>query len=246
MSSLITPLASYRGSSASSEQRNWNLALAFQEVITAIVRVRFGRQPVQDAEPFRNHMRESLRTAAQDAMGRGYSQEDTQLALYAIVAFLDESVLNCQLPALAGWTSLPMQEELFGEHVAGDSFFEKLQRVMGRTDFLQAADLLEVFYLCLLLGYKGRYGISGGGDLRGIMGTVREKIQRIRAGAGASPRGALPAEAVLAAQADPWVKRLGWAALGCLGLALLLFVGFKLGLISGASELRALALQLRS
>jgi type VI secretion system protein ImpK len=220
--------------------------LAFQEVLTAIVRVRFGRQQVQNADMFRAHLKESLRTATQDAMGRGYSQEDVQLALYALVAFSDESVLNSQQPAFADWARLPLQEELFGGHVAGESFFNNLQQVLGRTDGSQTADLLEVFYLCLLLGYKGRYAVSGGGDLHGIMQAVREKIQRIRGGSGAlSPRWMLPGEAARTVQADPWVKRLGWGAVACLALALLLFGGFKLGLISGAGDLHALATQLR-
>jgi type VI secretion system protein ImpK len=228
MSNPVSPLATYRGSSSGADQRGWNLALAFQEVLTAVVRVRFGRQAVQNAESFRAHIKESLRTAAQDAMSRGYSQEDVQLALYAVVAFIDESVLNSHQPVFAEWPRLP------------------LQGVLARTDFISAADLLEVFYLCLLLGYKGRYAVASG-DLRGIVQAVASKIQRIRGSSGAlSPRWALPAEAVQAAQSDPWVKRLGWAAVACLALALLLFLGGKLGLASGAAGLRALALPGRS
>lgn len=246
MPNQVPLIATYRGSSGGSEQRGWNLALAFQELLTAIVRVRFGRQAVQNAEAFRAHVKESLRVAAQDANARGYSQEDIQLALYAIVAFVDESVMNCRQPVFADWSRLPLQEELFGGHVAGESFFNNLQQVLARTDFTQAADLLELFYLCLLLGYKGRYAVSGSGDLRGIMETVREKIQRIRGGSGGlSPHWMLQPEAVRGLQSDPWVKRLFWIAVACLGLVVLLFGGFKLDLISGASALHALAAQLR-
>jgi len=248
MSNSVTPTASYRASSSGAEHRRWNLALIFQEVLTAIVRVRFGRQPVQDAEAFRTHMRESLRAAAQDGVARGYSQEDVQLAVYAVVAFIDESVLNCRQPVFADWPRLPLQEELFGGHTAGESFFDNLQQVLTRTDFLKAADLLEVFYLCLLLGYRGKYAVAGSGDLRlrSVMTAVSDKIQRIRAGSGdLSPRWGLPAEPPQIVQSDPWAKWLQWAAIACLGLALLSFAGFKLGLISGASELQALAAQAR-
>lgn len=246
MSNQVPLIATYRGSSGATDQREWNLALAFQEVLTVIVRVRFGRQPVQNAEAFRAHIKESLRVASQDAMARGYSQDDIQLALYAIVAFIDESVMNCQQPAFADWPRMPLQEELFGGHVAGENFFDNLQRVLTRTDFMQAGDLLELFYLCLLLGYKGRYAVSGGGNLRGVMETVRDKLSRIRGGSeGLSPHWMLPPEAVRSVQSDPWVKRLGWIAIACFGLVVLLFGGFKLGLISGASDLHALAAQLR-
>jgi type VI secretion system protein ImpK len=233
------------GNQGTLTERSWNLALAFQEVLTAIVRVRFGRQAVQNAEMFRAHLKESLRTAAQEALSRGYPQEDVQLALYAIVAFLDESVMNSQQPVFADWPRLPLQEELFGGHVAGESFFDNLHRVLGRTDLVHAADLLELFYLCLLLGYRGRYAVTGEG-VRGVMDAVRDRIQRLRGGPTAlSPRGSLPAEAVRTVQSDPWVKRLGWAAVACLALTLLLFGAFKVGLMSGLSDLHTQATQVR-
>lgn len=241
-----TPIATYRGSAPVANQRGWNLALAFQEVLTAIVRVRFGRQTVANADSFRAHIKESLRVAAQDALNAGYTQEDVQLALYAVVAFVDESVLNSHQPVFADWPRLPLQEELFGGHIAGESFFDNLQRLLGRTDFVQAADLLEVFYICVLLGYRGRYAITRAGELGGIMNAVRDKIERIRgAGQGLSPRWALPAEAVPTGNFDPWTRRLAQIALAALGFATLLFIGYKLGLMSGASELRALANQVR-
>lgn len=227
--------------------RGWNLALAFQEVLTAIVRVRFGRQAVEHAEMFRAQLKDSLRAAAQDALSRGYPHEDVQLALYAIVAFLDESVMNSQQPVFADWPRLPLQEELFGGHVAGESFFDNLQRVLTRTDLVYAPDLLEVFYLCLLLGYRGRYGVSGGGGVHGIMETVRDRIQHLRGGSGAlSPSWSLPPEPLRTLQSDSWVKRLAWVAVGCFLFALLLFGGFTAGLRSGASDLRMLAAQVRN
>lgn len=232
-------------SHASLTSRGPNLALAFQEVLTAIVRVRFGRQPVQNAEMFRAHLKESLRAATQEAASRGYPHDDIQLALYAIVAFLDESVMNSQQPVFTDWPRLPLQEELFGGHVAGESFFDNLQRVMTRTDLVFAPDLLEVFYLCLLLGYRGRYAVGADG-LRGLMESVRERIQRLRGGSGAlSPAWSFPAEAPRVPSSDPWVKRLSWTALACLALALLLFGGFTIALQSGASGLGTQAAEVR-
>ena len=40
------------------QTRTENLALHFQEVLTAIVRLRANRQAVSDAESFRHHIRE--------------------------------------------------------------------------------------------------------------------------------------------------------------------------------------------
>jgi type VI secretion system protein ImpK len=160
------------------DRRGWNLALGFQEIFTAVVRLRYNRQAVPDAEAFRAQMRQALRVAEQDARSRGCSPEDVKQVIFGVVAFLDESALGSGNPVFANWPRLPLQAELFGHQLAGEIFFQELQKTLSRNDSQETADLLEVYYLCLLLGFKGRY--AAGGDLRSIMGAIQEKIRRIR------------------------------------------------------------------
>src|SRR6202023_2566253 len=238
-SAQITPLGSYRGSSPAMDRRGWNLALGFQEVFTAVVRLRYNRQAVQDAEAFRAQMRQALRVAEQEARSRGSSPEDVKQVIFAVVAFLDESVLSSGNPVFANWPRRPLQAELFGHQLAGEMFYQELQKTLNRSDSVETADLLEVYYLCLLLGFKGRY--AAGGDLRSIMASVQEKIRRVRGPSAAlSPRGAIPADAIRLVQSDPWVRRLAIGALVTSLLAIALFLVFKFSLVSGASELSAL------
>ena len=93
-------------------RRPENLALHFQEVLTAIERLRGSRQGVSDANAFRHHAREALRTAAGQALAAGYTAEDVKYATYATVAFLDESVLNSRNPVFADWARKPLQDLL--------------------------------------------------------------------------------------------------------------------------------------
>jgi len=221
------------------DRRGWNVALGFQEVFTAVVRLRYNRQAVQDAEAFRAQMRQALRVAEQDARSRGCSPEDVKQVVFAVVAFLDESVLSSGNPVFANWPRLPLQAELFGHQLAGEIFFQELQKALTRNDSPEVADLLEVYYLCLLLGFKGRY--AAGGDLRGIMSSIQEKIRRVRGPAGPlSPRGAIPADAVRVVNSDRWSRRLGKIAIVTVALAVVVFVAFKIMLMSGASSLSAL------
>lgn len=238
-------VATYRVSEASAPLRTWNLALAFQEVFTAVVRLRYGQQAVPNAEVFRGHLKEALRAADQDARARGYSPEDVQKAILALVAFIDESVLNSRNAAFADWARRPLQEELYGRHIAGELFFETLQQLLTRLDSTETADLLEVYFLCLALGYRGRY-VGAPGELAAIMQAAREKMHRGRAYSPAlSPRWQLPDEAIRTTGSDAWVRRLIWTGLGCLGFAILLFVIFKFALISGAGDLSGIAAQTR-
>jgi type VI secretion system protein ImpK len=239
-STQVTPLGSYRGSSPALDRRGWNLALGFQEVFTAVVRLRYNRQAVLDAEIFRAQMRQALRVAEQEARSRGCSAEDVKQVIFAVVAFLDESVLSSRNPVFVNWPRLPLQAELFGNQLAGEIFFQELQKTLNRTDSQETADLLEVYYLCMLLGFKGRY--AAGGDLRSVMAATQEKIRRIRGPLGAlSPRGAIPADAVRMGQTDRVSRWLGRVALITAGVVVVLFVLYKFVLMSGSSSLSSLA-----
>lgn len=224
--------------------RGENLALVYQELLTAIIRLRTDRQDVTNAEVFRAQVLAAVKTADQHARARGYTDDDIRLALFAVIAFLDESILNLRKPIFKDWVRRPLQEELFGRHVAGELFFDNLQQILGRRDTEDVADLLEVYYLCLLLGYLGKYSIVSKADLRSLMGQVEEKIQRVRKSSRElSPNWRLPLETQGLARMDPWFRRLAIVLSAVAVTALLLFIIYKLSLDSGAQTLRMMPLR---
>jgi type VI secretion system protein ImpK len=223
-------------------RRQDNLALMFQEILVGSERLRFGRQTVSDPAVFRRQVIEALRSADQLARKQGYAVEDIKLAVFAVVAFVDESVLNLRLPIFADWPRRPLQEELFGHHMAGETFFKNLHELMAKNDSHDLADLLEVYLLCLLLGFAGRYSMGSRGELRALANAADDKICRIRGGASAlSPAWTLPEQATLKTGMDPLVRKIGFAAAACFVLAVVLFITYKLILGSGASSLSELA-----
>lgn len=238
----ISPLASYRGSSSAMDRRGWNLALAFQEVFTIVGRVRYNRQAVSNADSFRAEMKKLLRVAEQEARSRNYSADDVKQVIFALVAFLDESVLSSRNPVFADWPRLPLQAEMFGHQLAGEIFFQELQKVLNRPDSHEVSDLLEVYCLCLLLGFKGRYAAGGAGELRSMIIAAQEKIRRVRGSSAVlSPRGMIPADAVRLTQSDPWVRKLAIGSIASVVTTLVLFVLFKLLLIYGAASISNVA-----
>ncbi|MBI4893666.1 MAG: DotU family type IV/VI secretion system protein [Acidobacteria bacterium] len=156
------------------------LAIAFQELFTVLVRLRAGRQPVTNAETFRSQVLQALKEADQQAKNLGNAGADTRLAAFAFVAFLDESILNLRNPIFADWVRKPLQEHLFGRHTAGEIFFDELSELLARPDTPGNADLLEVYTLCLRLGFLGKYSVIGHGEARIWADKAEEKIRRIR------------------------------------------------------------------
>jgi len=220
--------------------------MALQEVLTATVRVRARRQQVSDAESFRAQIREALRTAEQHCRQRGYSADEVRLAIYAVVAFLDETVLRSANPVFSRWPGKPLQEEIFGGNVAGETFFQNLENLLRSNDSPNIADLLEVYGLCLLLGYQGRYTVGGQGELDSMKRAIAAKIERIRGAEPLAPHWAPAGGGTLRTSGDPMVRTLLWVACACAIVALALFVVFKITLSSGVSGVRTLASQSRS
>ncbi len=246
MGATLFGATSVQPSPQPTNRRRANLAVVFQNLLTVIVRLRANRQVINDAQAFRAQMQTALRTAEKDGISKLYPPEDVRLATFAIVAFLDESILNSTNPAFSDWPRMPLQEEMFGHHRAGEVFFENIERLLTRGDSHGAADLLEIYSLCILLGYKGKYGLGDLDSVRPLLDAIAEKIRRVRGPLpGLSPSWAVPEGNIRPTAADPWIRRLAIGALAGVFIALLFFVLFKALLSTEASKVNAFAAFLR-
>lgn len=246
MGATLFGATSFRVPEQSGGRRRDNLAFVFQEILTAIVRLRANRQTTNDARVFRTHMQNALRTAEREGISKGYSPEDVRLATFAVVAFLDESILNSNNPVFSDWPRMPLQEEMFGHHEAGITFFQNVDKFLGRSDSHAVADLLELYSLCVLLGYKGKYGLGEADSTRPVLDSIADKVRRIRGPLpGLSPMWAIPEGNVKVTEADPWIRRLVVGAATSVVLALVLFLIFKVWLGGGVSDAHSLAASLQ-
>lgn len=81
--------------------------------------------------------------------------EDIQTARFALVVFIDEAIANSPWSQKETWMALPLQLELYGIFTGGNDFFVKLDQLRQRAR--ENIEALEVYYLCLVLGFKGKY-----------------------------------------------------------------------------------------
>jgi type VI secretion system protein ImpK len=215
------------------------LALALQEALTAIVRLREGRQVPGDANAFRAQMRALLAQADQDSRRMGYPPEFVKISVYSVIAYLDETVLATPGAMSAAWVGRPMQEEIFGDTVAGETFFRYVEELLTRQDSAYVADVLEVVLLCMLLGFKGRYANSDGSEVRSLSAAVADKIRRIRGAAHPlAPRAAPPTDEQIARAHDRWFRILGMGFIGSAVIWVVLWLFLRLySLESGVSRI---------
>lgn len=100
-----------------------------------------------------------LRQFEQGAESLGVNHRQAQDVKFALVAFVDETVLNPahQFPLRDVWEKNALQLIHFQHNIAGEKFFERLDALLQSVE--TEGDVVEIYYLCLLLGYKGKYNL---------------------------------------------------------------------------------------
>jgi type VI secretion system protein ImpK len=174
----------------------------------------------------------------------GYKEAQLQNAKFALASFVDETVLAGGFPARDEWERYPLQLEYFGEQFAGVKFFERLDALL--KDAEREADVIELYYLCLLLGFKGKYHTFLEDQLPGVMNNVAEHLRRagrLKTPA-LAPHWKVDDQPVLQEQtAETLPKWVIATTLGALGLLVLLYAILNLSLVSGTNDLKQLLLK---
>jgi type VI secretion system protein ImpK len=108
------------------------------------------RQPPYDRVKADIHR---LLSRSDAALTRGLvSEEDYRQAHFAICAWVDEAILNSPWTEKTKWMREQLQRLHYQTTDAGEEFFERLNRLGP-----QQMGVREVYYLCLAMGFTGRY-----------------------------------------------------------------------------------------
>lgn len=217
------------------------LALIYQGLLTGTVRIQAGRQTLENPDAFRNRVKAALKEAEREAGLSGYSADEIRDAQFAVVAFLDEVILSTRVAGYEQWSKKTLNVEMFGEAIAGEVFFDKLKQIEGRRDSPRSVELLELYLLCLLLGFEGRYS----GPYRAELYEIRERLRRRVEGERGLDYKLSPALAIARSNSLPEEPaadgaRWWWWAAGLAAGTAVLFLLLKLHLLWRLSELDSL------
>jgi type VI secretion system protein ImpK len=131
-----------------------------------------------DAEVFRERVKQFLTAFERGATRMHASSEDIYACKYAFCATVDEAMLMSSFKARESWQRLPLQLQFFGEQLAGEQFFVKLEDL--RSQGAARVGTLEVFHMCLLLGFQGKYLIEGTEKLGYLTSRLGDEISRLK------------------------------------------------------------------
>jgi type VI secretion system protein ImpK len=108
-----------------------------------------------DVHALYQHLVHEIRAFETNAQNQGYRSETIVVARYILCTFLDESILASQWGALGTWEPYKLLVTFHKESWGGERFFLILSR--SSEDPVVHIELLELMYLCLSLGYEGKY-----------------------------------------------------------------------------------------
>lgn len=94
----------------------------------------------------------------------GADRDTVQQASHALCTTLDEAIFNTPWGQQSGWTEQSLLSEFHGSVAGGEEFFFKLKEA-GQNP-AQNLHLLELMYVCLALGFQGRYRVAENGKAK--------------------------------------------------------------------------------
>jgi type IV/VI secretion system ImpK/VasF family protein len=152
---------------------------ASAELLAAAAQIGAPGWRAPEATILRADMVASLKRFVASAREASIPDAEIAEARYGLVAFIDDRVLReTGWPGRAEWVKNPLQLQFFREYAAGENFFARMRSLANRGAPFFA---LEVYYLCIALGFVGAQ-TPGGLPPRAFAEAVRDLV---RGGSGA-------------------------------------------------------------
>ncbi len=125
--------------------------------------------PIADPETLKQNISHEIRRFQERAQSLGVDRETVYTARYVLCTVLDEAVLNTPWGQESHWAQSSLLSSFHKEVSGGEKFFHLLKSLANEP--AKNNHILELMYICLSMGFEGRYRIVDGGQ---------DKLNRIR------------------------------------------------------------------
>ncbi|MBA0484477.1 DotU family type IV/VI secretion system protein [Stenotrophomonas maltophilia] len=152
---------------------------AAQPLLALAIRIRRIDAPM-DAKALHARIRNQLVTMENELRLHGYEAGTLSAYRYCLCSFLDEAVMATPWGSQSEWAQHSLLSACHNETWGGEKFFSILSRLMTQPEHFR--DVLEFLYLCLCLGFKGRYQLERDGQdsISTIMRRLHRRLRQMR------------------------------------------------------------------
>ncbi|PWJ16553.1 type IVB secretion system protein IcmH/DotU [Jannaschia seohaensis] len=167
----IEPGAPIRSSRATDNA----LVAAFAALLGIAPEMERATQP-ENPEVLRARLLENLIHSRDTAVARGVPLSRADQGAWFVGALLDDIAINTPWGGSSGWPRNPLVAQMYGNVDAGERFYALAEDLLRHPE--RDPQLLELVFLCLSLGFRGKHRVSGAaGD--GAVAALRGQLARV-------------------------------------------------------------------
>ncbi|WP_193165782.1 type IVB secretion system protein IcmH/DotU [Microbulbifer hainanensis] len=155
------------------------LVASASKLLAAVIKLR-NTMKHDNAPDLHKRLTREIQSFEQEAKQLSLAPETVLTARYLLCTVVDEVVLSTPWGTASGWSQHSLLSLFHKETFGGEKCFAILQRLLETPG--SHLELLELFYLCLSLGFQGKYRLvqRGHEQLEQIRDNLYQTIERHR------------------------------------------------------------------
>ncbi len=200
------------------------LVAAASALLSEVVRLKHTLEP-EDLFVLKERLTGEIKLFEHRALHEGAESAQVMAARYVLCTVLDEALVTTSWGNESEWSQMSLLSSFHNETFGGERFFQLLERLARNP--VKHLHMLELMYLCLSLGFEGKYRVLPRGmlELEAVRDSLYRQIRQLR---GDVPRELSPHWEGLRDPSRRLVRIVPWwmvalCTLSCLGM---LYAGF--------------------
>lgn len=156
-----------------------SLVAAASDLLSEVVRLKHS-DTREDLYALNERLTAGLKMFEVRALHNGAESSQVMAARYVLCTVVDEAVVTTPWGNESEWSQMSLLSRFHNETFGGEKFFQLLDRLSKNP--VKHLSKLELMYLCLSLGFEGKYRVQVRGmlELEGIRDALYRQIRQLR------------------------------------------------------------------
>jgi type VI secretion system protein ImpK len=155
------------------------LVAAASPLLSEVVRLKHSLDS-EDLQALHSRLSSAIKLFEHRALHDGAESSQVMAARYVICTILDEAVVTTPWGNESEWSQMSLLSGFHNETFGGEKFFQLLERLSRNP--VKHLPMLELMYLCLSLGFEGKYRVLPRGmlELEAVRDSLYRQIRQMR------------------------------------------------------------------
>ncbi|MBE8590034.1 DotU family type IV/VI secretion system protein [Pseudomonas sp. MAFF 301449] len=155
------------------------LVAAAWELLAQVVQLK-GNAGRESLQSLNDRLSSGITAFETRALYQGAENSEVMSARYVLCSVIDEAVVTTAWGNRSDWSKTSLLSRFHNETFGGEKFFQLLERLS--RDPVKHLAMLELMYLCLSLGFEGKYRVleRGASQLETVRDGLFRQIRHVR------------------------------------------------------------------